>query len=408
MSASDDMYHRRRRHEYSDASDDELGEHPFHLRSQLVDLAAPGSNVDFGAVSLYIPALQITFALLMACAASILAGALSSVLACNAVRTVVLTALTGTVLILKPFRTSYARGLDIMFDTLRPAIVVYVVALVCEQLLHSCRSPLDEPPPSNLRHAVAFLCVIAMGSAGFWQAWHPQTQTDYPFVMTSLALLVLTIFAPAPTHGMGPLCDVPTTVNALERLARTLTFSWVYLTLAYACEPAKHTIGEVMLSATRATSGSVWTLLCNRWMLIVGLVQGVIVVFMRLHRTPQYNHLQTDSFAVEEDDRKPSDGGSLRDDESILSDEHTDLHSYSPGALGHVVVDPRDGVMRMHHNQSDVARFHEHASNGFPRLAHLNASDVIDGFTLETAKQKVLLAYTQTQDLHGSHGASRR
>lgn len=388
---NEDMY-RRRRHEYSDGSDDEMSAHALPMSNER---AAASSTIDFGAVSLYVPALQITFALMMACTASIFAGALSSVLACNAVRTVVLTSIVGVLFIIKPFRASYARGMDIMFDALRPAMMVYIVAIVCEQLLHSCRSPLDEPPPSNLRHGLSFVSIGLMAAAGFWQAWHPQTQTDYPFVMTCGALLLLTIFAPAPTHGMGPLCDVPTTVNAIERLVRTLTFSWVYLTLAYACEPAKHTIGEVMLSATRAATGSVWTLLCNRWLLFGGVLQGIVVVFVRLNRASRYNHLHLRGTLTDDEEQRAMDGGSMRDDESILSEDHTEFHhahAASPSAmLGNVVVDARDGVVRMQNDFADLTRLHEpmYATSSIRPLA-VDGSEVT---ALDVAKQKMLSAH---------------
>lgn len=288
----DDMY-RRKRYDVEDCdSEDETlmssaGWYSPDAKSAhaLVDKQRASNNVDFGAVSLYVPGLQVAVALNMACTASVLSGFLTPLFACNAVRTVMITMLTGTAFILKPFQTVYARGVDIMFDALRPSVMVYVIAITCEQLLHSCRLPVEEPSSSALRYWLEALSVFAMGVAGFWQAVHPTEQTDYPFAISLSALLLISFFTPTPSQGMGPLCDLPNIPQAIERFIRTLTFAWVYISLAYARGPANHTIGEVMLCATRATSGSIWTLFCNKWVLILGGVQGLIVVFVRIKQS---------------------------------------------------------------------------------------------------------------------------
>ena len=85
---------------------------------------------------------------------------------------------------------------------------------------------------------------------------------------------------------MGPLCDVPSAGDAIERVLRSLAFAWTYITTAYAMEPTRHNIGEILLCATRASAGSIWTLCCNRWILMVSLIQGLIVVIVRVRNGP--------------------------------------------------------------------------------------------------------------------------
>lgn len=242
------------------------------------------SQVDFSAVSLYIPAIQITFALTVACVSSILSALLSTIISCNAVRTVLLTTVVGSICIARPIKMAYARGLDIMFDALRPSMLVYILSLVCEQLLHSCRPIDDENSSSAFRTWLFHAGVVCMMFSGIWQSSRPHDQTDHPFVVTFTTLVIITMFAPPPDRGMGPLCDIPEMYDSIERVVRVLIFSWVYNTIAYACEPSKHSIGEIMLCAVRATSASIWTLCCIRWLLIVGILQGILVVSARVRK----------------------------------------------------------------------------------------------------------------------------
>lgn len=286
----EDMYRRRKPDPLYDALDDD----EISSRSRSGDGGYGTSEVDFSSVSLYIPALQIAVALIITCITNSLAAMLSKVFACNAVRTILITSVVGTLCIYNPAKMSYARGVDIMFDALRPSMLVYLISFVCEQLLHSCR-PLDEYSHGSVIRLWLFHCgVVVMMSASFWQATHTNVQTDYPFVVTFMTLVVLTIFAPPPDQGLGPLCDAPTLSDTLDRLFRVVTFAWTYITLAYACEPTKHSIGEILLCAARASSASIWILCCHRWLLLFGFIQGIIVVNERLKRYARI-HIHDDS-----------------------------------------------------------------------------------------------------------------
>jgi len=283
----EEMYRRRRGDLIeTDSVDEEFYASPITSRKRTHSLSDDdqSSGVDFSSVSLYLPALQTMLALIIASLASIAASALSAFMASNAIRTIVITSMSGVLILIKPIRASHARGVDVMFDALRPSMLIYVVALVCEQLLHSCRPAYDdeEAHAGVAREIVFHIGVLFMIGSGYYQALNPKEQTDYPFIVTFVTLLILTFFVPSPHSGMGPLCDVPSAGDAIERVLRSLAFAWTYITTAYAMEPTRHNIGEILLCATRASAGSIWTLCCNRWVLVVSLIQGLIVVIVRV------------------------------------------------------------------------------------------------------------------------------
>ena len=97
------------------------------------------SIVDFGSVALYVPALQTVVAVCICCVSSIGTSVIGSALdAPSGVRTATLASLIGLCCVWKPVHVGPARGVDVMFDALRPAVIVYMSALIFEQLVHSC------------------------------------------------------------------------------------------------------------------------------------------------------------------------------------------------------------------------------------------------------------------------------
>jgi len=251
------------------------------------------SIVDFSSVALYMPGLQTTLALVVCCLTSILVSLASAAVSVSAVRTATLTMLVGGLVVCKPIRIAYARGIDVMFDALRPAVVVYVLALVFEQLVHSCG--LAHDGSVTLRHWAYHAFTVAMAAAGFVQAWNPIAQTDYPFVVVSLSLVAVACFTPPPLRaGEGPLCEAPAMAGAVERFFRALLFGCTYCTLAYASEPARHSVREIMLCAVRATTGSVWILCVHRFLVGTAVLQALLVLWSRLKAHPD-RHLVVDS-----------------------------------------------------------------------------------------------------------------
>ena len=237
--------------------------------------------VDFGSVALYVPGLQVTLALVACCAATILTSLASTLLAVSAVRTATLSALVGFAIMFRPIRLAYARGIDLMFDALRPALAVYMMALIFEQLVHSCGPP-HVGEALSARHWIFHSCSVLMGLAGFAQAIHPRAHDDYPFIVVALSLTVISILTPPPWPGEGPLCEPPTTAGAIERLVRALFFGGAYCSMAYASAPVKHSVKEVALCAIKATAGSIWILCIHRYLMWGAIVQTGVVLWARM------------------------------------------------------------------------------------------------------------------------------
>ena len=275
QTASDDMSRRRfhRTAEYG-AIEDGLSD------EQSADGEGSGL-VDFSSVALYVPGLQVTLALCLCCTATVAVSMASTVVAVSGVRTATVAALVATGVLWKPCYVSYARGVDIMFDALRPALVVYMMGLVIEQLVHSCGMP-HTTAVVSVRSWIFYACASAMTCAGFVQARNPKRQTDYPFLVVSAALVVAAIFTPPPRPGEGPLCEPPTIVGAVERVFRALLFAISYCSVAYASEPTKHNVRAILLCAMRATTGSVWVLCVHRYLMGLAVLQSAVVTWARL------------------------------------------------------------------------------------------------------------------------------
>lgn len=244
------------------------------------DCPRAASAIDFSNVHVYVPALQATAALTASCITCLATSWLGTIIGVSAVRTAMLSGVVGVVVLWRPMRLFYARGADIMFDALRPVMLVYMVALIAEQLVHSC-GPLHTGALS-MRHWLFYACTMIMTAGGFAQAWQPKAPTDYPFAVSVGALLIVAVFAPPPRMGEGPLCDMPSTRNAIERLVRTILFSATYCSLAYASEPARHSVKEVILCSMRAAAGSVWTLAVHPYIMWLAVLQSLIVLWSRI------------------------------------------------------------------------------------------------------------------------------
>jgi len=248
----------------------------------------PATAVDFGSVALYIAGMQTTLAIVLCCLTSVLASFISVVVSVSAVRTATLSALVGMLFVVRPLRIAHVRGLDVMFDALRPAIGVYVLAIVLEQLMHSCThvpSAVDllDGAGGDVRHALYHVLTAAMALSGFLQGWTPRAHSDYPHVAVGVSLVCIASFAPPPVRpGEGPLCEPPSTPVAVERIFRALLFGLAYCALAYASEPRRHSVREVILCAVRATSGSVWILCVHKYVMWLAVPQLMLVTWSRV------------------------------------------------------------------------------------------------------------------------------
>lgn len=245
------------------------------------DNSSGSSLVDFSSVALYVPAFQVTIALVFCSVITILVSMVSVHFEVSAVRTATFAIFVGILSVWRPVRIGQARGVDIMFDALRPAVPVYILALIFEQLVHSCGPTYNGS--LTVRHWLYHACTGSMAMAGLVQSWSPRAYTDYPFAVVLISLSFIAMCTPPPRAGEGPLCEPPESSVAVERVLRALLFGSVYCALAYACEPTKHSIREITLCAIRATTGSVWILCTHRYALTAAAVQMVLVLWARLH-----------------------------------------------------------------------------------------------------------------------------
>ena len=266
--------------------------------------------IDFGSVALYLPGLQTTLAIVVCCATTIVTSLASVALAVSAVRTATISAVVGAAVVWRPCRLARARGIDMMSDTLRPAVAVYMLALVFEQLVHSC-GPVHVGEGLTARHWVYHASTVVMAVGGFWQVLTPRSRTDYPFVLIVVSLVVVSIFTPPPRMGEGPLCEPPAIAGAVERLFRAFLFGTTYCALAYGAAPAHHSVREVALSSVRATAGSIWILSIHRYLMWLAIAQTFIVMWARLRETSSKTIIGSEFPSVASQDMYPDQEAGL-------------------------------------------------------------------------------------------------
>lgn len=239
-------------------------------------------EIDFGSVGLYIVGLQVVATLLVCALASVLCCWLLPPRAVSAVRTLSVVSILAILLVRKPLRVGRPRGVATVFNCLRPAVAIYVLSMVLEQLVYTCVSE-DATNPSRVRVAVYHGTTLVMMTSGMVRARCPQSDRDEPFLVTAIAACVLALLPPAASEqGAGPLCDPATLIEAGERMLRSVLFGGVYVTLAYAAAPARNVSDECFVCIMRATAASVWVLAVSTWALILAPVQVGIILFSRL------------------------------------------------------------------------------------------------------------------------------
>jgi len=272
-----------------------------HLSTTLheTDAAEDEKSIDYSSVGLYLSGLQLVFTVVCCACASVLSCWLIPSRSGSAVRTLVITSTVGMVLVRKPLRIGRVRGVNTLFNALRPCVVVYIVALVIEQLIHTCVS-IDEAAAlddnnllkSLVYHATSGLLVVG----GFIRATSPRKETDWPFLLSTSCLLLLAIYPPQALVHSGPLCAPTTLLGAGERVLRSLLFSCLYVVLVYSAAPSRNVSNELFICVGRATAASVWVLAVTPWILPLAPLQVAIALFARLRDTSDAGHESTDTF----------------------------------------------------------------------------------------------------------------
>lgn len=239
-------------------------------------------DIDFGSVGLYLVGLQVVATLLTCALISVLCCWLLPPRAVSAVRTLAVVSIIAILLVRKPLRVGRPRGVATVFNCLRPAVAVYVLSMVFEQLVYTCVAE-DAIEHGTVRVAVYHGTTVVMLLSGMARARSPQSETDGPFLVSAIATCVLALLPPAANElRAGPLCDPATLLEAGERMLRAVLFGGVYVALAYAAAPARNASDECFVCIMRATAASVWVLTASTWALILAPVQVGIILFSRL------------------------------------------------------------------------------------------------------------------------------
>ena len=255
-------------------------------------------DIDFQSVALYLPAVQVVLALLLCCATTLTLASISGDCRSTAPRAATMSAIIALICVFRPIRVQEVHGMDLIFDTIRPAVVAYWIALICEQLVYTgCASnaatvAADAASITNTTTAhriIYHILIVVAAIAGFLRAYHPMSQQDVPFLISTSALIFIAIFPPTPLDTSGPLCHVDGIWDAAERLARALLFGLVFCALAYASEPTRHCVGEIALCASRATAASAWILGVHPFMLPLAIVQSGLAILRRMRTEPFYD-----------------------------------------------------------------------------------------------------------------------
>jgi len=240
------------------------------------------SLVDFSNASLYLAGLQTVFSIVMCAFVSVLSCWIVPGPGVSAVRTLALCVATGSLLMLKPLRVGRSHGIKIVFASLQPAVPIYLLALVVEQLVHTCTS--DTSNAHSWRRVVFHSMILVMIVSGIMRSRQPLKDTDSPFLLTATALLVIAIMPPPAIALVGPLCQSVTMWEAADRLVRAFAFAIVYCVHVYALTSNINlTKSETMICVSRSASASLWTLGANVFWLPVAIFQSAVVILARIH-----------------------------------------------------------------------------------------------------------------------------
>jgi hypothetical protein len=258
-------------------------------------------NIDFSAAGLYLIGIQAILTTTLCALASILSCWLMPRAAVSAVRTLAITTVVAFVGMAKPLRIANVRGVDMIFNALQPIVCFYILALVVEQLVHTCTpSPDDVETGIGWRRALFQLLVLAMMVSGFVRAAHPNSEVDFGFAITAGALLAIALLPPPALALAGPLCEPSALFAAGERLLRAVFFSLLYCIHVYTAAPRKYNLNELTLCILRASAASVWILGAHPLMLIVAPAQAAVAIYKRFGKNGDC--MSGASFIIADDD----------------------------------------------------------------------------------------------------------
>lgn len=302
------------------------------------DMDEDEKSVEYHNVTLYLAGIQTVFAVVVGACASVLTCWAIPIRSVSAVRTLSITAICSLMLVRKPLRVGRVRGVGMIFNALRPAVVIYLLALIIEQLLHTCNgtrihtspsTPLnaehdahdiahndgigvgvrvgDEDPflgmapeqHHTLRRIVYHIVTAALIVSAFARARAPRSESDLPFALSAFCLIIVALLPPPTMAEGGSLCEPAGLFEAGERCLRAFLFSAVYTSLIYAAAPSRNVSNELFICVLRATAASVWVLCASTWTLPLAPLQIAIVLFSRLgEQTAEYHSIFASSEGI--------------------------------------------------------------------------------------------------------------
>ena len=237
--------------------------------------------VDFANAALYITGIQTVFSICCCAAVSVIACSLVPMGNVSAVRTLVFCVLTAAALMRKPLRVGRARGVATVFTALQPAVAIYLLSLIIEQLLHTCTGELGYAP--SWRRAVFHAMVAVMIASGFMRARAPLDETDLPFLLTSGALAVIALVPPPALAFTGPLCQSVDLWSAADRLVRAFAFASLYCIHVFvSTDSTTVAASETLIVVTRSTASSIWTVGAHPALLPIAIAQAAVAILARL------------------------------------------------------------------------------------------------------------------------------
>lgn len=249
-----------------------------------MSLDAEDNRVDFSNANLYLSGIQTVFAICVCACVSILSCWLVPTGSVSAVRTLALCSFFGAVLIRKPLRIGRigrAHGVTVVFDSLQPSVPLYLSTLVIEQLIHTCTS--DDVAAPSWRRVIFHAMQLLLVCAGFMRARRPMADTDLPFVLTVLTLLIVAMLPPPAIAFVGPLCQSVGLWEAGERFARAFTFAVLYSINVYSITSSNGIyISETQVVVTRSAAASIWVLGSHIYWLPLAVAQCALSIYGRV------------------------------------------------------------------------------------------------------------------------------
>jgi hypothetical protein len=271
--------------------------------------------VDFNDASLYLPLAQTIFSICACAAVSVLSCWLAPRGAVSAVRTLALCSATGGVLMRTPIRLGKAHGITVVFAALQLAVPLYLGTLVVEQLVHTCSMDASHTP--SWRHVVFHGAVAVQVYAGFMRARAPLQDTDRPFILTLLALMVIAIMPPPAVALVGPLCQSVDLWEAADRIVRAFCFAMLYSVTVYASTRTRASnYSNTSIVFFRSASASIWVSGAMLWWLPLAAAQCAIILHARaVHNnapsTKEYKPVESSASTDDDDDLEAANLGDL-------------------------------------------------------------------------------------------------